>query len=96
MKETGRILPPPAATTEIRKSETAMSANGDDIDWSLTTWEGSRRAQLRRALTMTVRERLEAAEGLADVARRFAELRARGALQPAREPPPPGYEPKSE
>ena len=24
-----------------------MSENRDDIDWSLTTWEGSRRAQLR-------------------------------------------------
>jgi hypothetical protein len=83
-----------------------MSEPPKDIDWSLTTWEGSRRAQLRRALELTLRERLEAAEGLADVARRFAELHARGALTspaagavsgrspaPAREPPPPGYDP---
>lgn len=49
-----------------------------DIDWSLTTWEGSRRAQLRHALTLTLRERLEAAQGLADVARRFQEMRERG------------------
>lgn len=41
-----------------------MDENQDDIDWSLTTWEGSRRAQLRHALTLTVRERLEAAERL--------------------------------
>ncbi len=26
-----------------------MSDKRDDIDWSLTTWEGSRRAQLRHA-----------------------------------------------
>lgn len=55
-----------------------MSKNRDDIDWSLTTWEGSRRAQLRHALTLTLRERLEAAEGLADIARRFGEMRERG------------------
>jgi len=55
-----------------------MSENRDDIDWSLTTWEGSRRAQLRRALTLTLRERMEALEGLADVVRRFQEMRARG------------------
>jgi hypothetical protein len=79
-----------------------MSEAEKDIDWSVTTWEGSRRAQLRHALKMTLRERLEAAEGLADVARRFAEMRARGEFrsasveaapaqiaQSAREPSPP-------
>ena len=55
-----------------------MSEARQDIDWSLTTWEGSRKAQLRRALELTLRERLEAVEGLADVARRFEEMRARG------------------
>lgn len=55
-----------------------MSEPGQDIDWTLTTWEGSRRAQLRRALELTLRERLEAIEGLADVARRLEEMRARG------------------
>jgi hypothetical protein len=79
-----------------------MSEKRDDIDWSATTWEGSRRAQLRHALTLTLRERLEALEGLADVARRFQEMRARGELTSAsggaagrqaapsvHEPPPP-------
>jgi hypothetical protein len=55
-----------------------MSENRDDIDWSLTTWEGSRRAQLRHALTLTLRERMEAVEGLADVARRMQEMCTRG------------------
>jgi len=64
-------------------TEDLLSKNWDHIDWSLTTWEGSRRAQLRRALEMTVRERLEAAEGLADVARRFAEIRRAGGFRNA-------------
>jgi hypothetical protein len=60
-----------------------MSENPDDIDWSLTTWEGSRRAQLRHALTLTLRERMEAVEGLADVARRLQEMRAQGKFKSA-------------
>ena len=60
-----------------------MSEDKDEIDWSLTTWEGSRRAQLRQALKLTIRERLEAAEGLADVARRFQEMRAQGKFKAA-------------
>lgn len=63
-----------------------MSENRDDIDWSLTTWEGSRRAQLRHALTLTLRERMEAVEGLADVARRLQEMRAQGEFKTASEP----------
>jgi hypothetical protein len=60
-----------------------MSESQDEIGWSVTTWEGSRRAQLRHALKLTLRERLEAAEGLADVLRRFGEMRARGELKSA-------------
>ena len=79
-----------------------MSEAEQDIDWSVTTWEGSRRAQLRHALKLTLRERLEAVEGLADVLRRFEEMRARGeftsapggadrpqAMPGVREPSPP-------
>ena len=60
-----------------------MSENRDDIDWSLTTWEGSRRAQLRHALTLTLRERMEAMEGLGDIARRFQDMRAQGKFKEA-------------
>ena len=56
----------------------AMDEAERDIDWSLTIWEGSRRAQLRHALTLTLRERMEAVEGMADVVRRFREMRAQG------------------
>lgn len=49
-----------------------------DIDWSLTTWEGSRRAQLRRWLSLTLRERLEAVEEMDELARHFEEMRRQG------------------
>jgi hypothetical protein len=62
-----------------------MSEHRDDIDWSLTTWEGSRRAQLRYALTLTLRERMEAVEGMAEVVRRFQEMRAEGRFKTDRE-----------
>lgn len=45
-----------------------------DASWETATWEGSRRAQLRSALTLTVRERLQALEALADLAQRLAEM----------------------
>ena len=51
------------------------------IDWSLTTWEGSRRAQLRRWCALTLRERLRAVEEMADLARHFAQMRAQGRFQ---------------
>lgn len=49
-----------------------MSQTDDDIDWSLTSWEGSRRAQLRRWLALTVRERLQAIEEMAELAARIS------------------------
>ena len=45
-----------------------------DAGWETATWEGSRRAQLRAALALTVRERLEALEDLAELAQRLAEM----------------------
>lgn len=48
-----------------------------DDDWQTTTWEGNRRAQLRRTLELTLRERLQAVEGMAEMARRFEEMRLR-------------------
>lgn len=45
-----------------------------DADWETATWEGSRRAQLRAALALTVRERLEALEELVRLSQRLAEM----------------------
>ena len=42
--------------------------------WETATWEGSRRAQLREALTLTVRERFQAIEELAELVGRLAAM----------------------
>jgi hypothetical protein len=41
---------------------------GEDIDWTLTTWEGSRRRQHREFLALSFREKLQVVEDLAEVA----------------------------
>jgi hypothetical protein len=43
--------------------------------WSQTTWEGNRRAQLRHALSLSLRERLQAVEDMAEVSERLREMR---------------------
>jgi predicted transcriptional regulator len=46
--------------------------------WQKTTWEGARREYVRRALELTVRERLQALDEMIELAERFAEMRAEG------------------
>ncbi|MDP1675044.1 MAG: hypothetical protein Q8L65_18280 [Burkholderiales bacterium] len=48
----------------------------EDFDWSLTTWEGSRREQLRRWALLSLEEMIRAQEDMADLAERFSEMRA--------------------
>lgn len=48
------------------------------IDWSLTTWEGSRRAQLRHWMSLTLRERLQCLDDMTTLAEHFAEMRRKG------------------
>ncbi len=43
----------------------------DAIDWSMTTWEGSRREQLRRWSELTFDEILRAQEEMAELAAEF-------------------------
>lgn len=43
-------------------------------DWSNATWEGSRRAQLRAALALSVRERLLALEELGELSEKLATM----------------------
>ena len=45
-----------------------------EAGWETATWEGSRRAQLRAVLALTVRERLQALEDLAELAQRLATM----------------------
>jgi hypothetical protein len=47
----------------------------DSFDWSLTTWEGSRREQLRRWAQLTLEEIVQAQEEMAELSERFADMR---------------------
>lgn len=78
-----------------------MSESDKTIDWSKTTFEGSRREQLRRWHALSLRERLEALDRLSDLARPF-ERQKTGQTATARPPqagvhegavrePPAGY-----
>jgi len=57
-----------------------MTRPDSDIDWSLATWEGSRKAQLRRWLALTVRERFELLEQMSATADMLAKAREQGRL----------------
>ena len=46
----------------------------EDFDWSVTTWEGSRREQIRRWSELTMDEILAAQEEMADLAQSTGEL----------------------
>lgn len=46
----------------------------DAIDWSLTTWEGSRREQLRRWAALSLREIILAQEEMQELSERFAQV----------------------
>ena len=52
-----------------------MSELDDRIDWSLTTWEGSRRATLRDWMKLSLTEKWSATEEMADFARATIEWR---------------------
>ena len=46
--------------------------------WEAGTWEGARRSGLRKALRLSVRERLQALEALAETSERLARIGAGG------------------
>lgn len=48
---------------------------GEPTDWSLATWEGSRRRQHQEFLALPFAEKLAVIEQLAEMARFFAERR---------------------
>jgi hypothetical protein len=51
-----------------------MGRDKGDPGWEQATWAGARRAQIRRALALTVRERLQALEALVETSERLARL----------------------
>ena len=56
-------------------------SDSDGIDWSLVTWEGSRRPQLRAWCKLSLRERLEALDAMGDVSEVLSKARAEGRLR---------------
>ena len=45
-----------------------------DAVWETATWEGSRRAQIRAALALSLRERLQALDDLIELSDRLAKM----------------------
>jgi hypothetical protein len=79
-----------------------MSEADKTIDWSKTTFEGSRREQLRRWHALSLRERLEALDRLSDLAQLLKQQKTgqaataqpppqRGVHEEAVREPPAGY-----
>lgn len=58
-----------------------MKANDAMIEWPTTTWEGSRREQLRRWQSLTLRQRLEALDDMQRTAAILAAARAKSRLR---------------
>ncbi|VAW69421.1 hypothetical protein MNBD_GAMMA09-2102 [hydrothermal vent metagenome] len=52
-------------------------------NWDNASWTGSRRAMLRQALKLTVRERLQALEGLCETAQKLASIKTTNNKKPA-------------
>jgi hypothetical protein len=61
--------------------ENCVSEIPDNIDWSLTSWEGSRRAQLRRWRALSLRQKLLALEEMTEIAEHFGRMRETGKMR---------------
>lgn len=64
----------------------AVASKSSDQSWSNATWEGSRGVQLRAALRMTIRQRLQALEELCELAQRLKNM-PRTTARPAKKRP---------
>ena len=65
-----------------------MNDASESIDWTLTTWEGSRREQIRRWSELTMDEILEAQEEMEEMAEKLSPHPAQKAVTVREEPPP--------
>lgn len=54
--------------------ENTVAGKSVSKGWATATWKGSREAQLRAALTLTLRQRFQALEELALLAQRLASM----------------------
>jgi hypothetical protein len=57
-----------------------VSRPEDAIDWSLTTWEGSRRAALRDWMNLTLTQKWSAVEEMSELGRATIERRRKQGL----------------
>jgi len=55
----------------------------DGIDWRLTTWDGSRREQLRRWAALPLERVILAIEEMQDLAEHFSGMHAKGKFTPS-------------
>lgn len=60
----------------------------DGIDWSLTTWEGSRREQLRQWAALPLEQMIQAIEDMEELAQQFRQMRETGKFSATRSGPP--------
>lgn len=51
---------------------TTKQKSEQDVDWSVTTWEGARREQLRRWSRLTLEQIVAAQEEMADLSEQLA------------------------
>ena len=58
-----------------------MSEIQDTINWSPTSREGSRRAQLRRWRALSLRQKLLALEEMTEIAEHFGRMRETGKMR---------------
>ena len=56
--------------------------NKIEQDWGNASWEGSRRAMIRKSLKLTVRERLQALEDMVETSQKLAKLKTKTKSNP--------------
>jgi hypothetical protein len=64
-----------------------MNEEPNGIDWSLTTWEGSRREQIRRWSELTMDEILAAQEEMEEMAEKLSPHAAQNGVTVREDPP---------
>lgn len=81
MKEASGRLADRADAEQLRltlKIDERLDLQPGEIDWRLTTWEGSRREQLRCWGALTLENSIAALEEMEEITERFREMRERG------------------
>lgn len=59
----------------------------DGINWSLTTWEGSQREQLRQWAALPLEQMIQAIEEMGDLVQQFRQIRETEKISAARSLP---------